>query len=72
MQYGISDRIRIRRIKLGMTQRELAKKVGVSRQTIQAIEYEKSDRTRFLPDIAEALECSVEWLVHGMEKRNDS
>lgn len=72
MRCGISDRIRIRRIKLGMTQRELAKRVGVSRQTIQAIEYEKSDRTRFLPDIAEVLGCSVEWLVYGTEKHNDN
>lgn len=71
MQCGISDRIRARRVSLGISQRALAKRVGVSRQTIQAIEYEKSDRTRFLPDIAEALGCSVEWLVHGTEKHND-
>ena len=41
----MENRIRIRRKELGLSQEELAKKCGVSRQTVNAIENQKYDPT---------------------------
>lgn len=54
-----------RRQTLGLTQAELAKQVGVSRQTIISIEkghYEPSVRLALA--LAKALDCSVETLFY--------
>jgi transcriptional regulator with XRE-family HTH domain len=56
----IGERIRSRRIQVGMSQQELGKALGVTFQQIQ--KYEKgSDRVSYggLLKIAEALECNV-------------
>ncbi|MCI8446855.1 MAG: helix-turn-helix transcriptional regulator [Eubacterium sp.] len=41
----MENKIRIRRKELGLSQEELAKKCGVSRQTVNAIENNKYDPT---------------------------
>ncbi|HIS51372.1 MAG TPA: helix-turn-helix transcriptional regulator [Candidatus Onthomonas avicola] len=41
----MENRIRIRRKELGLSQEELAKRCGVSRQTVNAIENNKYDPT---------------------------
>jgi phage repressor protein C with HTH and peptisase S24 domain len=46
----------------GLSQAELAKRVGVRQNTIAAIESGATTRTRFLPDIARALAVTVDEL----------
>ena len=59
--------IRNRRKELGLSQEELAKKCGVSRQTVNAIENNKYDPTLALAfHLAGALQVTVDELfVHG-------
>lgn len=55
--------IRIRRKELGLSQEELAKKCGVSRQTINAIENNKYDPTLSLAfHLARELQVTVDEL----------
>jgi putative transcriptional regulator len=61
MENGIRDR----RKELGLSQDELAKKCGVSRQTINAIENNKYDPTLSLAfRLAKALQRTVDTLFH--------
>lgn len=60
----VGERIRARRNEIGLTQRKLAERVGVSFPQIQ--KYESGDnsvRLALLPDIAEALQTSVNELI---------
>lgn len=61
----ISERMKKRRLSLGLTQQKLALLAGVKQQTIQRIESGSSHRPRHLIEIAEALNCSPKWLLHG-------
>lgn len=55
--------IRDRRKELGLSQEELAKKCGVSRQTVNAIENNKYDPTLSLAfHLAKALQVTVDQL----------
>ena len=57
--------IRTRRKELGLSQKELAKQCGVSRQTINAIENNKYDPTLALAFVlAKALGLTVDTLFH--------
>lgn len=60
---GLAEKIRVRRLGLDLSQTELAKKAGVSQQLINALENGKIGSTKFIPEIAAALGCSVEDLV---------
>lgn len=57
--------IRNRRKELGLSQEELAKKCGVSRQTVNAIEINKYDPTLALAfNLAKELQLTVDELFH--------
>lgn len=57
--------IRQRRKELGLSQEELARKCGVSRQTVNAIENNKYDPTLSLAfRLARELELTVDALFH--------
>ncbi len=61
--------IRERRKKLGLSQEELAKKCGVTRQTVNAIENNKYDPTLALAfHLARELEVTVDELFTGSVK----
>lgn len=62
---NISDRLRKRRKELGMTQTELALKVGVTQQAINSVENGLSKKPKFIIELARALKCSAEWLYDG-------
>ena len=64
---NISARLNQRRIERGLTQHQLGQLVGVRQQTIQRIESGASHRPRHIIEIAEALECSAKWLLHGSD-----
>lgn len=59
----MENKIRIRRKELGLSQEELAKKCGVSRQTVNAIENNKYDPTLSLAfSLAKELQLTVDEL----------
>lgn len=59
------DRVKERRLELRLSQGDLAKAVGVTQQAIQQIEDGKTARPRKLKELAEALQCTSEWLLGG-------
>lgn len=68
---SVGEKIRQRRIYLGMTQEELAHKVGYkSRTSINSIELKRDLPMKKLKPIADALEISVYDLM-GWEERKD-
>ena len=59
----MENRIRERRKELGLSQKELAQKCGVSRQTVNAIENNKYDPTLYLAfHLARELQLTVDEL----------
>ena len=59
----MENQIKTRRKELGLSQEELARRCGVTRQTINAIENDKYDPTLSLAfSLARELQCSVEGL----------
>lgn len=71
MKKTIGQRIKERRIELGMTQEELAHKLGnKSRASVCTVEKDKEDLTTTrIKQYAEALECTPSYLM-GWEDRN--
>lgn len=67
MVVDMENIIRNKRKELGLSQEELAKKCGVSRQTVNAIENNKYDPTLVLAfNLASALQVTVDELfIHG-------
>ena len=66
----MKNRIRELRKALGLSQEELAKQCGVSRQTVNAIENNKYDPTLALAfQLAGALDTTVDALFLGGEER---
>lgn len=65
----MENTIRARRKKLGLSQEELAKKCGVSRQTVNAIENNKYDPTLSLAfSLAKELKLTVDKLFKPDKK----
>lgn len=66
----IYDRIKAKRIEMGLTQDELAKKMGYkSRSSINKIEMGKQDiNQRHVAAFAKALMVSPSWLIDGDEE----
>ena len=62
----IGERIRHRRKELGMTQKQLADKLGVRYQTVQAWELNaRNPKPETVKKFAEALDVSANWLIYG-------
>src|SRR5690242_13656045 len=67
---GIGARIRQARQERGLTQDALAKAVGVTRSAVAQWETDRAGQvTGNLGRIATALGTSIEWLMHGTDKR---
>lgn len=69
MSFG--NRIRQRRQALGLIQEDLASRIGVSQGSIQRWEGGDIPKGDYLLKIAQALDCSTDWLLtgHGPLKR---
>ena len=66
----IGSRIRVTRRERGLTQDDLATKVGVSRSAVAQLETGRTGQiTGNLSRIAGALEINVEYLMYGDDKR---
>ena len=55
-----------------LTQEELAELVGVSQRSMQAYETGETVPYRKMREIADVLEVSTSWLLHGEEENTDS
>lgn len=65
----VGARVRHYRARLGMSQEELAARVGAAQQTIQSLEAGKIRKSTFLPQIAKALGVDFDTLAFGGEQR---
>lgn len=63
----VGARIRYYRERLGLSQDELALRVGAAQQTIQSLESGKIKKSTFLPHIAKALGVSLDHLLLGKQ-----
>jgi len=61
----ISQRVKQRRIELGMTQAEVAERAGIRQQSYQQLEAGQTKRPRNLLEIASVLKCKAQWLLYG-------
>ena len=61
----IGDRVRQRREKLGLTQSELARQIGVSPQSIQQLESGEVKQPKYIFDLQVALKTDAGWLQYG-------
>ncbi len=62
---SLSERLRMRMSELGMSQRELAERAGLSTVAVHKLVSGKAESSRKLVEIAEVLGCSSEWLQKG-------
>ncbi|MCX4025078.1 helix-turn-helix domain-containing protein [Endozoicomonas sp. SM1973] len=62
---NIGERIKLRRKELGLTQEQLARMVNVSQAAIHKLEEGRTRQPRNILDLASALKCQPEWLLHG-------
>jgi phage repressor protein C with HTH and peptisase S24 domain len=63
---NLSERIKAARQYAGLTQRELAERVGIAQTAISQLESGKTQRTSHLFSIAQACEVSPSWLFSGI------
>ena len=68
----LRTRLKESREKAGMTQKQLADKIGVSTQTISTYEREKIPTLENLVAIAETLNVSVDWLLGKEQEKPQS
>ncbi|NLQ16171.1 helix-turn-helix domain-containing protein [Marinomonas sp. M1K-6] len=64
---NIADRVKQKRLKLGLTQAELARRVGITQQSLQKIEDGRTQNPRKLLNLSKELHCSAEWLQLGTQ-----
>lgn len=69
LEFG--ERLKERRQKYGFSQLELAQKIGANKNTIQRYESGELPKGNFIIAIAEVLECSIDWLLRGVEFKPD-
>lgn len=63
----LAQRIKYARERRGLTQAALADMVGASQQSVNMAEQGKSKRPRFLHELAQNLDVSVDWLLTGRD-----
>lgn len=61
----LHERLKFKRMELGLTQSELAARASIRQQTIHLIESGKTEYPRCLFDLARALKCDPYWLLYG-------
>ncbi|EMG37336.1 putative transcriptional regulator [Desulfocurvibacter africanus PCS] len=63
---GFTDRLKKLRIKRGMTQQDVANKLGVSLSTMQNFEKGQYPKGEQIIGLAEVLETTTDWLLRGV------
>ncbi|RXA98543.1 MULTISPECIES: LexA family transcriptional regulator [Yersinia] len=69
---SLAERIKQRRLDLGLTQSELAELAGTTQQGIVSVETGRTKRPRYLHELAKALQCDPDYLLTGSEGSNVS
>lgn len=67
----VSQRIKQRRLELGISKKEFSKKVGYTQQTVHKWEVGNGITLEAAAKIVEILEMSLDYLVHGESASND-
>ena len=62
---SLADRVKQKRMELGLTQTEAAERAGIRQQSWQSIEDGKTLKPRNSVGIAKALNCDPSWLMNG-------
>ncbi len=62
---SLADRVKQKRIELGLTQTEAALNAGITQQSWQSIEKGDTRKPRNIIGIAKALNCDPDWLMNG-------
>lgn len=62
---SLAERVRTRRLELGMTQQQAAEKAGITQQSWASIEFAKTVKPRNIIGISQALKCDPAWLMSG-------
>ena len=67
----VGQRVKLRRLELGMTQKELAEKVGRHLSMVNKVETNETALTlEYAVTFAKVLDCPLEWLAGGNVKRD--
>lgn len=66
----LSQRVKKRRIDLGLRQEDVAKMVGITQQSYQSIESGQTKKPRVLYELSVALKCDMAWLIGGKKEVN--
>jgi len=66
---NLADRIRIRMSELNLTQEALAERASMSQAMVYKLLSSKAKNTTKIVELANALECDVEWLATGISNR---
>lgn len=62
---SVASRARKRREQMGLSQAQIGKRCGVKQQSIEQFEGGEVQRPRYIVELAEALEVTLEWLRYG-------
>jgi SOS-response transcriptional repressor LexA len=62
---SLADRVKQRRLELGLTQTDVAEKAGITQQSWASIEDGKTLKPRNIVGMADALQCEPAWLMNG-------
>ena len=62
---SLADRVKQKRIELGLTQAEAAQIAGITQQSWQSVEKGDTRKPRNIIGIAKALKCDADWLMNG-------
>ena len=62
---SLADRVKQKRIELGLTQEQAAEKAGIRQQSWASIEDGKTKKPRNIVGISKALKCDPTWLING-------
>lgn len=62
---SISQRLKNKREEMSLSQSQLADLVGMTQQSLQAIEAGVTKRPRFIIELSTALNCDPHWLLYG-------
>lgn len=62
-----NERVKARRLELGLSQKELARRIGVGQSTIGQIENGRNKSSKEILKLAEELQTSAEYLLYGTE-----
>lgn len=62
---SISQRLKNKREEMNLSQAQLAELVGMTQQSLQAIEAGFTKRPRYIIELSSALHCDPHWLLYG-------